>query len=399
MKKVIVVYIDGGGGHRAAARALDDVIRPQALPWRVELVNADEVLEPADPAFWFLRVRSSVIYNWLLGRDWMIGTKQLLPIIHLLFRLLHPAQVFLLKRRWNKLQPDLVVSVVPHLNRALFDSLRTENPHIPLVTILTDLADYPPRFWIEPQPQHFICGTSTAVRQAEQIAPLAERIWPVSGMIVHPKFYESNSIDRAQELRNLGLDPDLPTGLVLFGGYGSQAMLKVAERIARAGMQLQLIFLCGRNAALFRKLQSLNLPYRCHVQGFTENVVYFMLLSDFLIGKPGPGSISEALAMRLPIIVHTSWRTLVHERFNARWIEEQGVGTAIKRMQDLPAAIEQVLKPATYAAMRRSIQALNNRAVFEIPPVLEQILATRSGVIAPEIDERPLPKNACAGST
>jgi len=393
LKKVIVIYIDGGGGHRAAARALDDVIRMQRLPWRVELVNADEVLEPADPAVWFLGVRSSVIYNWLLGRDWMIGTKQLLPIIHLIFRLLHPAQVFLLKRRWSKLQPDLVVSVVPHLNRAFYDSLRRENTRVPFVTILTDLADYPPRFWIERQQPHFTCGTRTAVRQAEQIAPLAEGIWPVSGMIVHPKFYESNPIDRAQERRKLGLDPDLPTGLVLFGGYGSHAMLKVAERIEQARMRLQLIFLCGRNAALFHKLQSLNLTYLTHVQGFTENVVYFMMLSDFLIGKPGPGSISEALATRLPVILHTSWRTLAHERFNARWIEEQGVGTAIKRIQDLPSAIDQMLRPATYSAMRRRIEALNNRAVFEIPPILEQILVPRKESISPERDERSLARN------
>jgi 1,2-diacylglycerol 3-beta-galactosyltransferase len=115
-----------------------------------------------------------------------------------------------------------------------------------------------------------------------------------------------------------------------------------------------------------------------HVQGFTENVAYFMALSDFLIGKPGPGGISEALAMRLPVIVNNSWTTMVHERFNVRWIEEQGVGMAIKRIQDLPRAIEQLLEPANYSAMRRRIDALNNRAVFEIPSVLEQILGARS---------------------
>ena len=49
-------------------------------------------------------------------------------------------------------------------------------------------------------------------------------------------------------------------------------MLKIAERIAEAGTQLQLIFLCGRNTTLLRKLRSLSLPYRAHVQGFTESV-------------------------------------------------------------------------------------------------------------------------------
>jgi UDP-N-acetylglucosamine:LPS N-acetylglucosamine transferase len=295
------------------------------------------------------------------------------------------------------LNPNLVVSVVPHLNRAFYESLRKENPHTPFVTILTDLADYPPRFWIERQRQHFICGTSNAVRQAEQIAPLADGIWSVSGMIVHPKFYEPNSVDKAEERRKLGLHPDLPTGLVLFGGHGSQAMLRIAERIAEARLPIQLIFLCGRNAALYRKLQSLRLPFPAHVQGFTESVAYFMTLSDFFIGKPGPGSISEALAMSLPVIVHSSWTTMVHERFNAQWIEEQGVGTAIRSIRDLPPAIERLLEPANYSAIRQRVEALNNRAVFEIPSVLEQILEARPDSISPARDEWTKRKNAGAG--
>jgi UDP-N-acetylglucosamine:LPS N-acetylglucosamine transferase len=397
LKKVVVIYIDAGEGHWAAATALAEVIRLQNKAWRVELVNVDEMLQPADPAVCLLGVRTNYIYNWLVARDLIIATRQLLPIVHFIFRLLHPAMVFVLRRYWRTLKPDLVVSVVPHRNRALFESLRKENPRIPFVTILTDLADYPPRFWIERQEQHFICGTATAVHQAEQTAPLAEGIWSVSGMIVHPKFYERSSIDRAQERRKLGLDPDLPTGLLLFGGYGSRVMLEIAQRIAEATPRLQVIFLCGRNLALFRKLKSLSFTYHAHVQGFTENVTYFMRLSDFLIGKPGPGGISEALAMRLPIIVNETWRTMVHERFNVKWIEEQGVGTAIRRIRDLPRAIEQLLEPANYSAMQQKIEALNNRAVFEIPPILEQILEVSQGSVVAERDEQPMPRNACAG--
>ena len=56
-----------------------------------------------------------------------------------------------------------------------------------------------------------------------------------------------------------------------------------------------------------------------HVEGFTREVPYFMGLADFFIGKPGPGSISEALAMRLPVIVERNAWTLAHERYNADW--------------------------------------------------------------------------------
>jgi Glycosyltransferase family 28 C-terminal domain len=397
LKKVIVFYIDAGEGHWAAARALDEVIRRQRRPWRVDLVNVDEVLEPADPAFWLLGVRTNHIYNWLVRRGCIIATKQLLPFVHLLFRLLHPAMVYVLRRYWRTLKPDLVVSVVPHRNRALYESLRKERPNVPFVTILTDLADYPPRFWIERQEQHFICGTSAAARQVEEIAPLANRIWSVQGMIVHPKFYEPSPIDRAEERRKLGLDPDLPTGLVLYGGYGSRAMLPIARRVGEMSGRFQLIFLCGHNAALARKLRAMSLPYRAHIHEFTENVVHFMALSDLFIGKPGPGGISEALAMRLPVIVNDSWTTMVHERFNARWVEEQGVGTAIRGIRDLPRAVEQLLDPATYSATRQRIDALNNRAVFEIPTVLEQILAGRQGSVLAEHEQRPLPGNVRAG--
>ena len=51
-----------------------------------------------------------------------------------------------------------------------------------------------------------------------------------------------------------------------------------------------------------------------------------MQLADFFIGKPGPGSVSEALAMRLPVIVECNAWTLPQERYNAEWIVEKEVG-------------------------------------------------------------------------
>jgi len=395
VKKIAIVYIEAGEGHRAAARALSKAIQLQQRPWKVELVNADEVLEPADPAFLFLGVRTNEIYNWLVRRGWVVATKQLLPIVHFGFRLLNPAVVLVLRRYWRKLNPDLVISVVPHRNRALYDSLRKENGRVPFVTVLTDLADYPPYFWIERQRQHFICGTSAAVRQAEAINPPAEGIWPVSGMIVDPKFYDREPVDIPEERRKLGLDPDLPTGLVLFGGYGSHAMLRIAKHASKAKTPFQLIFVCGRNATLLSKLQSFQFSYPSNVQGFTDNIVHLMALSDFLIGKPGPGVISEALTMRLPVIVTNGWRTMIHERFNVRWIEEQGVGLAVKRSQDIPKAIEQLLNPTRYSSMRRRIKALNNQAVFEIPHILEQILDVVEDSITSQCNERPLANNVC----
>jgi len=45
-----------------------------------------------------------------------------------------------------------------------------------------------------------------------------QAIFKTSGMILHPRFYEPEPLDRVEERKKLGLDPHLPTGIVLFGG-------------------------------------------------------------------------------------------------------------------------------------------------------------------------------------
>jgi UDP-N-acetylglucosamine:LPS N-acetylglucosamine transferase len=380
MKKLVIACFDAGGGHRAAAQALAETIRRQKRPWSTEILNVDDVLEPADPLYQTTGIRGCELYNWTLRRGWTAGSAQIIPIMHGMIRLLHPRQVRLLRRCWSGLAPDLVVSVIPHFNRALYESLRQEAPVTPFVTVVTDFADYPPHFWFESQDQHFICGSELAVEQARAVGVHAGRIWRVSGMILHPRFYEPVSKDRLAERRRIGLVPEVPVGLVSFGGYGSESMIKIAQRMAKARMRIQLIFLCGRNRDLFDRMRALDLPFPVHIQNLTDKVAHYMWLSDFFIGKPGPGSVSEALTMGLPVIVETGPKTMAQERYNVEWIQEQGVGTSFKRINELPKAVAELLQPAEYGRMRQRIDKLANRAVFEIPEVLNQILQTRSSL-------------------
>src|SRR5271168_3562033 len=159
MKKIDFMYFEAGGGHRAAANALKSVISTQARPWDVRLVNLQEILDPLDIFRKYTGIRMEDVYNLLLKKGWTLGTPQLTVVMHALIRLYHSGQVRLLKKFWESSQPDLVVSLIPNFNRALRESLAST----PLVTILTDLADYPPHFWMERQDQSFICGTKKAV--------------------------------------------------------------------------------------------------------------------------------------------------------------------------------------------------------------------------------------------
>ena len=110
-------------------------------------------------------------------------------------------------------------------------------------------------------------------------------------MIIRPDFYDERRIDRRAALRGLGLDPDRPTGIVMFGGHGSRVMRGIARRLAGT----QLIMICGHNAELESQLRAMPAVAPRVVVGFTPEIRHYMQLSDFFIGKPGPGSISEAV--------------------------------------------------------------------------------------------------------
>jgi 1,2-diacylglycerol 3-beta-galactosyltransferase len=99
-----------------------------------------------------------------------------------------------------------------------------------------------------------------------------------------------------------------------------------------------------------------------------------MQLVEYFIGKPGPGSLSEAMAMHLPVIVERNAWTLPQERFNADWVLEQGVGMVLPNFRGVAQAVDWLLDPAAYARYRAATERQQNRAVFEIPAILEKIL-------------------------
>jgi 1,2-diacylglycerol 3-beta-galactosyltransferase len=374
MGRVEFVYFDAGGGHRAAATALRTVTEQQ-LQWNIHLMNLQELLDSIDPVLKLAGLHLQDLYNWLLKTGWTWGTGFGLRVLQAAIRLYHQDQVRLLEGYWRKNQPTLVVSLVPHFNRAIFESLRRVTPATPFVTVLTDLADYPPHFWLERQEQFVICGSERAVAQARSLGLREDQIYKTSGMILHPKFYQGIAVDRSAERQRLGLDPGLPTGLVMFGGHGSRVMVKIARRLEATKLNLQLILICGHNERLAAELRRIRGKIRKYVEGFSTEVPYYMHLADFFIGKPGPGSISEALAMKLPVIVERNARTLPQERYNADWVLAKQVGLVVRDFRQITQTVEELLDPANFARYRSNAAAMNNRAVFEIPGMLREILA------------------------
>jgi UDP-N-acetylglucosamine:LPS N-acetylglucosamine transferase len=96
-----------------------------------------------------------------------------------------------------------------------------------------------------------------------------------------------------------------------------------------------------------------------------------MALSDFFIGKPGPGSISEALQLHLPVIVECNAKTLPQERYNAKWVAEKGFGIVVTSFREIAPAVQKLLQGSTFNELRRNTLAYSNRALVEVSVILE----------------------------
>jgi hypothetical protein len=389
--RIVLVYIEAGGGHRAAAAALSEALRLQRRPWDIQLMSLQDVIDPIDFVRRTTGIRSQDVYNIMLRRGWTRGTAQLIPLMHGIMRAAHDKLVDAFRRHWLAAPPDLVVSLIPHYNRAMREALGLACPGAAYATALTDIADYPPNFWIEPMDQWVICGSERAAAQAHAIGLPSHRILRTSGMIVHPRFYGPFAGDRSRERARLGLNPDWPTGLVLFGGEGSAEMLRIATALNRRCNQMQLILICGRDREVAESLRALPQRIPMLVEGFTHDIPHYMGLSDYFVGKPGPGCISEALVKGLPVVVQRNAATMAHERYNAEWIEDHGIGIVVSDFAtDLAGAIRRLGAPETYRLYRDRAEAVRNFAVFEIPGMLAAILEhsarTRAAAEAPRAE-------------
>lgn len=378
-----VVTGKGGGGHYATYHAIRAVAEQQQLPWQFQVTDMDDIMATMTEskqvmnAYKLLGSSVSDLYNLMLKSGWTWLWPLQMRLNKLLVKLNYKAGVQFFEQYWRQQQPDLVLSVVTMCNKVLSESLQKVKPGTPYVTLPIDFADFPPGFWIEPETDNYtVCATEKFLEQARTLGMKEERIVKTSGMVIHPRFYEPIKGDRAAERQKLGLDSDCLTGIVMFGGNGSKVMVKIAKVLERFGEKLQLIFLCGRNQALAETLTNDQGCQKRFVTTFTTDVPYYMHLADFFVGKPGPGSLSEALGMKLPVITECNISTLIHEKYNTQWVEEKQVGIVLRSFRQIDRAVEQFLEPETFARYQANVAAVNNQAVFEVAAFLQQILAT-----------------------
>ncbi|WP_281685598.1 MGDG synthase family glycosyltransferase [Thalassobaculum salexigens] len=379
---VVVVYTDAGGGHRATGEALKDILEATGR-YRVTMVNAyQDVLPHLDL---FARHTSRDVeqtYNELILQQGRTGA---FCLAFYLGALINVAMLGGWARAafsalWERTEPDLVVSVLPMINHLLLDSLnRYRGGATPFTVLMTDWTEMLPSVWFPRRQDYFaIAGTDVCQQRLARKPHPEDKLFRMDGLLTRPVFLEPVPADMAAARTALGLAPDRPVVCMMYGGYGSARMLEMAEALRGDPPDIQMVFLCGRNEALARSIEDAALPFPTLVKGYTREVHRYMAVSDIFVGKTGPLSVSEALAVGLPILIDRQ-NVLPQEHAVLRWITRNGAGAVFSTPKHFAASLRSLLVRGAAARNPGAGKPGGNRAAAQIPGIFEEIVR-RSGL-------------------
>jgi processive 1,2-diacylglycerol beta-glucosyltransferase len=317
-------------------------------------------------------------FNGKLKREKVFDLKGLINLSLMFHDLLSAKGIREISAYWENDPPDAVVSVTPMYNPALYRAARLANPDVRCVTIPVDFEEVKPRYWFTPKvEQHYLVATRRLEQQARAAGIQDSFIRRISGMPIDPEFYEAPRLNVAGELARLGLNPTLPTGFVSFGGQGSVLLTEIARILSRSSLDLNLIFMCGRHSEAYKELNEMNTPYPKLALSYTkETPIYYQGLADFIIGKPGTMTITEALIAAKPVIAIKSRGMSPVQRGNEEWMEGHGVGIVVSDMKALPNAVKQVITSDKY---RRNAERESHRGVFEAAEIICELTQEAAG--------------------
>jgi UDP-N-acetylglucosamine:LPS N-acetylglucosamine transferase len=358
--KILIISSDTGGGHRSAAAAIVAGVQKffSGRSYAVRVVRAIEESH---------RVSEKLVgcYNWVLRhrQHWMKylywAVNRFRPETRNFF---YRRGVGLMSDLFERWCPHVVVSVHPLTQHGIARILKELKlaDKIPLVTVVTDPCYGFWRGWACDDVSLYLVASPEARQQLIDYGVAPERI-KVSGMPVHPKF-EFPSEQAAQAARTaLGLDPQKFTVFVNAGWAGGGNIPQIFRELVRGELNVQAIFLAGKNEELRLEAETLaqSAKFPVKVIGYSEHVEQLMGAANVMISKLGGLTTFEALACRLPIIADTITPPMPQEAGAASLIVKRGAGILLNHATDIVPVIRRMVEDSKhYAAMRAATVGL-----------------------------------------
>ena len=353
-KRALLLISDTGGGHRSAANAIVAALEEAAGGEPFETRIEDVAAHCAFPLT-------------QLGLGYSMALRYAPPLYGALYyatngrrryralvRFCEPLYRERLRDLFNDYRPDVIVSVHPLLNHA---ALRARDDagmqHIPVITVITDLGKVH-ESWLVPNADAVVVPAREVHQRALSRLVPHDRLH-LLGHPIHPKFDDVSG--SKENLRaHLGLPKDTPIVMLMAGGEGGGKLLTTARVLAKASLPIELVVVCGRNEPLEERLREMapSLPTKMHVLGFTDKIPEYFRAVDLLVTKAGPGTLAEANAAQLPVVVYDY--VPGQERGNVDFVRRNDLGAvALGSASSVVAAVRSLINhPERLAAIRRN---------------------------------------------
>ncbi len=373
--RILIATATAGGGHLAAAAALDEAwraFRPEDTVERLDVVNFFSPLHRKLHADGYAKLVEHAPEIWGL----MFGKTDDPKVAARLarFRRLFPSNSRVrFMRHVQEFKPDAVLCThyVPFealgilkekYLRASTKPARRARPgrageaarefKPPLVaSVVTDFEAH--ALWMAPCVDvYFVAAEETKARLIARGAAAANIV--ATGIPISAKFCTKPDLRAVR--KTLGLRDDLPVLLVLSGGFGMGPVAEILKELDKVSRPFQSVVVTGRNEELRRDLAAVDRKHPTHVLGYSTNMHELMGVSDLVITKPGGLTSSEALAIGRPLFIVNPIPG--QEAANSDFLLERGAAAKVNRVEDLPFRLDQLLGTRKLAEMARSAKSL-----------------------------------------
>ncbi|HEY2791734.1 MAG TPA: glycosyltransferase [Micromonosporaceae bacterium] len=368
--RLLVLFSDTGGGHRAAAQALIEALHT-AHPGRYAIEMCDPLRGPGAhplPRAWAALYGPAIRYApWAWGALYH-ATNSRAAMRALRSTLLAPVATRIAAVT-TACPPTAIVSVHPLLGPPAVEVRDRRSPGTPVVTIITDLVTVHSS-WLAPVDR--LIAAHTADLGGRWSRPAARIGTPVGAAFAGGP---ATAAERVRLRHARGLPPFGFVALLSGGGEGGGNIARRAATILRSTMDTTVVAICGRNTRLHRRLVRLarRYPGRLVVRGYVGDMAAWLRCADVLVTKAGPGAIAEALCCGTPLLL--TGHVPGQERGNADVVIAAGAGRAARSGRALCRELSALREPAVAASMRAAAVGLGRPgAAAEIAGYLAEVV-------------------------
>ncbi|MNO28571.1 Processive diacylglycerol beta-glucosyltransferase [compost metagenome] len=355
-QRVLLLSEGFGAGHTQAAYALSSSLRKIAPNVQTKVLELGSFLNPRVAPIIITAYKKTVssqprLIRMMYRSNYKKSLNRLTTLA--LHRIFYTRTIQIIRQ----LHPDVIVCTHPIPSAVISRLKRLGMLDVPLCTVITDYDVH--GAWVSREVNCFLVSTDQVQRKLLDRGVDKNKIL-ITGIPVHPNFWERH---HKEDIRlQFGLK-DMPTVLVMGGGWGFMKDEAVNSLLALYREQIQIIFCFGSNEKSLEKMKKdpRFIHPNIHLLGFTKEIDKLMEVSDLLITKPGGMTCSEGLAKGIPMLFHKPLPG--QEEENSHYFTQQGWGTPINSLDDITNWVKRLTEQYDDVVRKRE-EVLNHIALF-----------------------------------